>query len=63
MIILTSFFVDYTIHVILLVMLLSIPTVIDGLTQLKGLRECNNNLRFITDLMVGYIWVLLLLNL
>ncbi|MFM5881863.1 MULTISPECIES: DUF2085 domain-containing protein [Methanobrevibacter] len=41
-------------------MLLSIPTVIDGLTQLKGLRECNNNLRFITDLMVGYIWVLLL---
>ncbi|SEK23806.1 Uncharacterized membrane protein [Methanobrevibacter gottschalkii] len=47
------FFVDYTIHVILLAMLLLIPTVIDGLTQLMGHRESNNNLRFITGLMGG----------
>lgn len=32
---------------------LMIPIIIDGVTQLKGLRQSNNSLRFITGLLGG----------
>lgn len=33
--------------------LITIPTIIDGLTQLRDFRESNNTLRFTTGLIAG----------
>ncbi len=45
--------INYTIKTTIIAILLLIPCAIDGLTQLIGLRESNNILRFITGLMGG----------
>lgn len=47
------FFVDYNLFLLIFAILLLIPTVIDGLTQLFEYRESNNILRFITGIMGG----------
>lgn len=47
------FFVDYNFIMLSFAFLLLIPTAIDGFTQLKGNRESNNNLRFVTGLLGG----------
>lgn len=47
------FYVNYNYFLILFSMLLLIPTIIDGTTQLKGLRESNNYLRLFTGLIGG----------
>lgn len=45
--------ISYTLNLLILSILLLIPTSIDGFTQYLGLRESNNNLRFITGLIGG----------
>ena len=47
------FYVDYSLELIFIAILLLIPTVLDGFTQLMNYRESNNNLRFVTGLMAG----------
>ena len=47
------FYVDYTSILILLALLMIIPTLLDGLTQLFGFRNSNNVLRLFTGLMGG----------
>ena len=47
------FFVDYNVYLLAFAVLLLIPTVVDGLTQLFEYRESNNFLRFITGLVGG----------
>ena len=47
------FFVDYNSFIISSAILLLIPSVIDGLTQLLEYRESNNTLRFITGICGG----------
>ena len=47
------FFVDYNVYVLIFAVLLLVPTVIDGITQLFEYRESNNKLRFITGLLGG----------
>lgn len=46
-------FVNYDIFLLLIAILLLVPTGIDGFTQLIGLRESNNTLRFVTGLLGG----------
>jgi uncharacterized membrane protein len=46
-------FVNYTITLILIGIMMIIPTIIDGTTQLSGFRESNNTLRFCTGLIGG----------
>ncbi len=46
--------INYTLTVLIISIFLLIPTSIDGLTQYMGLRESNNNLRFITGLIGGF---------
>ena len=48
-----NFFVDYNLYLLSFAILLLFPSAIDGLTQLKGYRESNNTLRFITGLLGG----------
>ena len=45
--------ISYTLDLLILSILLLIPTSIDGFTQYLGLRESNNNLRFVTGLIGG----------
>lgn len=47
------FFVNYDIYLLTFAAMLLMPAAIDGLTQLKGYRESNNSLRFITGLLGG----------
>jgi len=47
------FHINYTLNLFIISILLLIPTSIDGFTQYLGLRESNNNLRFITGLIGG----------
>lgn len=47
------FYVNYNHFLILFSILLLIPAVVDGTSQLKGLRESNNYLRFFTGLIGG----------
>lgn len=47
------FFVDYTPFLIIFAVLLLMPVVIDGLTQLFKYRESNNVLRLFTGLIGG----------
>lgn len=47
------FYVDYSLTMILLAILMIIPTSTDGFTQLLSLRESNNTLRFTTGLIGG----------
>ena len=47
------FYVKYTSIIIIFAIFMIIPTIIDGFTQLFGLRESNNTLRFVTGLMGG----------
>ena len=47
------FYVNYNYFLILFSTLLLITTIIDGTTQLKGLRESNNYLRLFTGLIGG----------
>lgn len=47
------FFVDYTQFLLICAVLLLVPAGYDGITQLLGLRESNNILRFITGLVGG----------
>ena len=46
-------FVEYTLPLIIIAFLMIIPTFIDGSTQLIGVRESNNLLRFCTGLIGG----------
>lgn len=46
-------YIPYTIPIIILASLMLIPTFLDGFTQLLGLRESNNVLRFFTGLVGG----------
>jgi len=45
--------ITYTMSSIILAVLLLIPACVDGTTQLLGLRESNNIMRFVTGLMGG----------
>ena len=47
------YYVQYTTTLIVFAFLLLIPSLLDGLTQLIGLRESNNMLRLLTGLMGG----------
>lgn len=47
------FYVDYSLSLVLLAILMVIPTFIDGFTQLLGFRESTNTLRFTTGLIAG----------
>lgn len=47
------FFVDYTQFLLICAVLLLVPAGYDSITQLLGLRESNNILRFITGLVGG----------
>ena len=47
------FFVDYNPVLIIIAVLLLMPTLVDGLTQLFEYRESNNLLRFITGILGG----------
>lgn len=47
------FYVEYSLYLVLLAILMVIPTFTDGFTQLLGLRESNNTLRFTTGLIGG----------
>lgn len=47
------FYVNYSLTLISLAILMIIPTFTDGFTQLLGLRESNNTLRFTTGLIGG----------
>jgi uncharacterized membrane protein len=45
--------IPYSINLLIFSVLIMFPTVIDGYTQLIGLRESNNALRFFTGLIGG----------
>ena len=47
------YFVNYNFLLLALALILLIPTVIDGLTQLYNFQESNNTRRFITGLLGG----------
>jgi len=47
------FFIDYSEKALLIAVLIILPLIIDGLSQLIGYRESNNKLRFITGLNAG----------
>lgn len=47
------FNVEYNLNLFIISIILLIPVSIDGFTQLAGLRESNNNLRFITGFIGG----------
>ena len=47
------FYVEYSLSLVLLAILMVIPTFADGFTQLLGFRESNNILRFTTGLIGG----------
>ncbi len=46
-------FVEYTLPLIFFAFFMTIPTFIDGITQLFGFRKSNNLLRFVTGLIGG----------
>ena len=46
-------YVQYNIAIVLTAFLMVLPTFSDGLTQLFGVRESNNTLRFATGLIAG----------
>jgi len=45
--------IKYTATLIITATLITIPTILDGFTQLLGLRESNNLIRFLTGLPAG----------
>lgn len=47
------FYVDYSYYIVFLGLLLLIPSLLDGSTQLLNLRLSNNSLRFFTGLLGG----------
>ena len=47
------FYVEYSFQLVFIAIICIVPTFIDGFTQLIGHRESNNSLRFITGLMGG----------
>lgn len=47
------FYVNYNIILIILAILLTLPMIIDGTTQILTKRSSNNTVRFITGLMGG----------
>ncbi|MGC9517929.1 MAG: DUF2085 domain-containing protein [Methanomicrobiales archaeon] len=46
-------YVNYTWDIVTMGVILILPTLWDGITQLKDLRISNNNLRFTSGLMAG----------
>lgn len=46
-------FIDYNIKLLLFAVIMIIPSLIDGTTQLNGARESNNTLRFFSGLIGG----------
>lgn len=46
-------FIQYTLPVILIGALMTMPMALDGFTQFMDFRESNNNLRFFTGLIGG----------
>jgi uncharacterized membrane protein len=48
-----SFYVEYTVNLIILAILMMIPAFLDGFTQLIGNRMSNNKLRLLTGLAGG----------
>ncbi|WP_303247497.1 DUF2085 domain-containing protein [uncultured Methanobrevibacter sp.] len=46
-------FIDYNMDLLIFAVIMMIPTLIDGTTQLNGTRESNNALRFFTGLIGG----------
>lgn len=47
------FYIDYTLYLVSLGILMMIPTFLDGFTQLWGSRMSNNTLRLLTGLLGG----------
>lgn len=45
--------INYTLTLLIISIILLIPAAVDGFTQLLGLRESNNNLRFVTGFIGG----------
>lgn len=54
------FYVDYTINLLFIAFLFTIPTVLDGVTQFKGLRKSQNFIRVLTGLIAGIGFAILL---
>lgn len=54
------FYIDYTVLLIFFGLLILIPTLVDGFTQLICSRESQNNLRFTTGLIGGIGFAILL---
>lgn len=46
--------IKYTAILVIIAILITTPTILDGLTQLLGLRESNNLLRLLTGLPAGF---------
>ncbi len=47
------FYVNYTVNLIFIAILMLIPAILDGFSQFIGFRESNNYLRFVTGLISG----------
>lgn len=55
-------YINYSINLTLIAILMIIPTFIDGFTQFIGLRESNNRLRFFSGILGGIGLIMLVVN-